>query len=104
MKNAKLQVTGHATIVKSAELDDETKAKVLEAPEGKHREIRAVLKDSKGNDVILKGKLKLSSKGSLTVNFGMKVSEFELVEVDDVKDTAEAKASSVESLAKELLG
>jgi hypothetical protein len=103
---AKLQVTGHITIAKSSELSDEDKAKVLEASEGKVKVVRAVLTDAEGNEVVLKARLGLSSKGSLSGRFGAKVHSFELVEEDEdkSKSKSDAKAADVDTLAKELLG
>ena len=98
---ARLQLTGFVTIAKSSELSDEEKAQVLKASEGKVKAVRAVLVDAEGNEVVISGKLQLSSKGSLTARFGAKVESFELVEVDAEKSKSAPKA---DNLAKELLG
>lgn len=100
---ARLQVTGFVTIAKSAELTDEQKDQVLSAPEGKVKAVRATLTDSEGNSVVVQGRLSLSKKGSLTARFATKIDKFELVDVDAEKST-EAKSTSVDDLAKELLG
>jgi len=99
----KLQCTGHATIAKSSELSDEDKAKVLAAPEGKVKAVRAKLTDSEGNEVVLQGRLRLSTKGSLTSSFALKLNSFELVDVDVNKAKSEKK-TDVNALAEELLG
>jgi uncharacterized protein Veg len=101
---ARLQVTGFATIAKSAELTDEQKAEILEASEGKVKAVRAKLVDSEGNEVTFTARLGLSSKGSLTGRVAMKIESFEIVEVDEDKNKSEAKSTNVDALAKELLG
>jgi NAD(P)H-hydrate repair Nnr-like enzyme with NAD(P)H-hydrate epimerase domain len=102
---ARLQLTGFVTIAKSAELSDEDKAKVLKCKgEGKVKAVRAKLVDVEGNEIVVQAVLGLSSKGSLTGRFAAKLDKFELVEVDKDKNKAEAKASSVDALAAELLG
>ncbi len=110
---AKLQVTGFATIAGSKKLSQEVRDTVLEASEGKVKAIHAKMVDSEGNETVLKGRLGLSSAGSLTARFAMKIESFELVEVDDpalktsddkkANKEAKAKASAAE-LAAELLG
>lgn len=102
---AKLQVTGFLTIAKSSELSEEDKAKVLQAAEGKVKKVRAVLVDAEGNEVVVSGRLTLSSKGSLTARFGAKINSFEIVEVDDEKGKSDAPSKNgAEVLAQELLG
>jgi hypothetical protein len=113
---AKLQLGGHITIVGSAKLPQEVRDEVLQAGEGKHKEIRAVMKDGKGNDVVFKGKLALSDKGSLTARFALKLEDFDIALVDDAvaqtpktdeekqaEKDAKIKANAA-SLAAELLG
>ena len=101
---ARLQVTGYVTIANSSKLSDEQKAAVLSVPEGKKKAIRATLTDADGNPVVIQAVLDLSSKGSLSGRFAVKLDKFELVEVD-AKVKADAKeVKSVDELAEELLG
>jgi len=113
---AKLQVTGFATIAGSKKLPQEVRDEVLAASEGKVKSLRAVMTDSEGNETVLKGKLVLSSSGSLMARFAMKINSFELVEVDDpalkqdttdedkAKDKKDRAEASAQVLASELLG
>ena len=98
-----LQVTGFATIAGSAKLSDEVKNQILAAKDGKVPVVVAKLVDAEGNEVTLRGKLTLSSKGSLTSRIALKV-PFELVYEEPKAAKDASAASSVDSLAKLLLG
>ena len=105
----KLQLNGFATVSGSKKLAPEVKEQILEASEGKVKCLQAKFTDAEGNVVILKGRLQLSSVGSLTCRYAMKIESFELVEIDDpkiekVKASKEEKEEArVNKLAAELL-
>jgi hypothetical protein len=106
----KLQVNGFATIAGSKKLAPEVKEQILDSAEGKVKRVEARFVDADGNEVVLRGPLQLSKQGSLMARFAMKISSFELVEVDDPKaekkqPTKEEKEEArVNQLAAELLG
>ena len=105
----KLQLNGFATIAGSAKLPAEVKEQVLEAGEGKVKGLEARLVDAEGKEVVLKGRLQLSSKGSLMCRYAMKIESFELVDVDDPKPEKpkatkeEREEARANQLAAELL-
>ena len=106
----RLQLNGFATVAGSKKLPSEVKEEILKASEGKVKSIHASLTDAEGNVVVLKGKAQLSSAGSITCRFALKLEHFELVEIDDPKmaktnASKEEKAEArVNELAAELLG
>ena len=106
----KLQVTGFATVAGSSKLAPEVKETILKTKDGKAKFVLAKLLDAEGKEVVLKGPVKLSGKGSLTARFALKVESFELVDLDDpnvekkTPTKEEREEERVNKLAEELLG
>jgi len=101
---AMLRMNGLATIIGSKELPHEVKQQIMSASEGKAKAIRVVLKDHEGNEIVLRGKLELSSKGSLMARFANVIKSFKLVEVDrpQAKDKEAEAKERAKTLAREL--
>ena len=106
----KLQLNGFVTIADSKKLAPEVKEQILDVPEGKVKRLEARLTDAEGNEVVLRGPLQLSKQGSLMARFAMKITSFDLVEIDDPKvekpkaTKEEKEEARANQLAAELLG
>ena len=99
----KLRLNGHATICESAKLPEDLKDKTLKAAEGKVKVLEATIQDVDGREVVIRGKLKRSQKGSLKCQFSTVIRNWRIVEVDADEDGTTIGVAPLDQLAEELL-
>lgn len=99
------RIHGHMTLRRSKSMPDAVKDSIVKAPEGKKKVLRKVLVDPEtGEQVIVKGELRVANTGSLSAFINFMVENVECLLEDKVeKATSKPKPKfDVDAVAKKL--